>query len=163
MLTGDLPVSQHHRALAEAFGVVYHWDLVTDELTIPVASVYKREQTNNGVARTVPVSLPRLAFLRSDGEQVVTVDPTVVVEPDVVVKKLRPPTALRCPSGRPPEFYRHKPIEPIESRVYELWLAGHGRGSIAKQMKIGETTVKVRLFRARAKMGDFDDFTRPKG
>ena len=155
-------MSQHHRALAEAIGVVYHWDLVTDDMTIPVVSVYKREQTNNGVARTVPVSLPRLSCLGDGGDKVVTVDPTAVAEPDNIVRFIRPPTSLRCPSGRPPEFYRDKPIEPIESRVYELWAAGQGRREISKQLKIGETTVRVRLFRARAKMGDFDGATRPK-
>ena len=154
-------MSQHHRALAEAIGVVYHWELVTDELTIPVVSHYRRMQTDNGVARTVPVSLPRLTFLDEPNENVVRSDPAVVVKPETPVY-IRSPTKMTCPSGRHWSFYRHKPIEPIESRVYELWLAGNGRREISKQLKISETTIRVRLFRARAKMGDFDGSACPK-
>lgn len=152
-------MSQHHRALAEAIGVVYHWELVTDELTIPVVSHYRRMQTDNGVARTVPVSLPRLAFLRDQILDVVTVDPTIVEQPKEPAK----PTGPRlCPRGKPMSRFSGQPLEPMEARVYSLTLDGYGTRAIGRMLEKHESSVRRAILKAKAKMGEFDGATRPK-
>ena len=156
-------MSQHHRALADAIGVVYHWELVTDELTIPVVSRYLRQQTDNGVARTVPVSLPRLAFLDQPTAKVVTVDPTAV-EPAPPPPPPPPasPAVVLCPRGKPASRFSGQPLEPLEATIYRLTMDGNGRRQIGKILEMTESSVRRALFKARAKMGEFDDPTRPK-
>jgi len=162
MLTGDLPVSQHHRALAEAIGVVYHWDLVTDELTIPVVSVYKREQTNNGVARTVPVSLPRLSFLNPPAKaKIVSSDPTAVeVEAREPLVKVAGP--VLCPRGKPASRWSGQPLDPLEAQIYGLRMDRYGSRAIGQMLGLHESSVRRAYFKARAKMGEFDDPACPK-
>lgn len=154
-------MSQHHRALAEAIGVVYHWELVTDELTIPVVSHYRRMQTDNGVARTVPVSLPRLAFLDEPKARVVTVDPTAV-EPLPPPPPPKPPGPVLCPRGKPASRFSGQPLEPLEAKIYGLRTDGYGSRAIGQMLGMHESSVRRAVFKARAKMGEFDGATCPK-
>lgn len=146
-------MSQHHRALADKIGVVYHWELVTDELTIPVVSHYRRLQTDNGVARTVPVSLPRLTFLRDQSIDVVTVDPTAVEQP----KELPPAGPRLCPRGKPMSRFSGQPLEPLEAKVYSLTLDGYGTRAIGRMLEKHESSVRRALLKAKAKMGEYND------
>lgn len=152
-------MSQHHKSLSEAVGIVYHWDLVKDEIKIPVVSHYRRMQTDNGVSRTVPISLPRLSFLNDKDDMVVNSDPIAVEPPPPLPKRDGP---ILCPKGKPASRFSGQPLEPREAKIFNLILEGHTQVKIGEILGINESSVRRALFKARAKLGEFDDPASPK-
>ena len=153
-------MSQHHRALAEAIGVVYHWELVTDELTIPVVSKYWREQPSHGLGRAVPLSLPRVSCLDEANTNVVTIDPTSITPANQ--HELEPKNVNRFLHGAPVSRYSGLPLSKTERQIYGMWVAKITCKQIAQTLKLAPSTARDALLRARAKMGEFDIPANPK-